>query len=139
LVVVVGRFLGGRGGLGGGGARRRPRRKETADRNAANAHAWVMLAFSALSFCEILVRNIAYPDARHTPITALAMTIGLGGLAVLGGTLGGALTFEHGLSVETRQDITAQVSATQPPSHGAPIDPLDVAARAVAEETGATS
>jgi Bacterial regulatory proteins, luxR family len=49
-----------------------------------------MLAFGALGFYEILVRNLAYPDARHTPLAVLAMTIGLGGLAVLGETLGGA-------------------------------------------------
>lgn len=98
-----------------------------------------MLAFGALSFCEILIRNIAYPDARHTPLAALAMTIGLGGLAVLGGALGGALTFEHGLAVERTQETTAQLNTTQHRSYRARTDALDQPAGATPEETRATS
>jgi uncharacterized membrane protein len=45
-----------------------------------------------------------YAGADQTPAAILALTVALGLLAVLGGTLGGSLTFEKGLAVEVEQD-----------------------------------
>jgi uncharacterized membrane protein len=133
FTLIVGQIFIALAVLTGWWDRRRLTRKATDRRHSANAHAWLMLAFGALGFCEILVRNVAYHDARHTPLAVLAMTIGLGGLAVLGGTLGGALTFEHGLAVERTKETAAQSS------HGARTDALDEPAGAIPEGTRAMS
>jgi uncharacterized membrane protein len=133
FTLIVGQIFIALAVLTGWWDRRRLTRKATDRRHSANAHAWLMLAFGALGFCEILVRKVAYPDARHTPLAVLAMTIGLGGLAVLGGTLGGALTFEHGLAVERTKETAAQSS------HGARTDALDEPAGAIPEGTRAMS
>ena len=80
--------------------RRRLTAKATGVRGVANAHAWVMVAFGGLSFCDILLRRGLYPDADHTPALVVGVTLATGMLAVIGGTLGGSLTFEEGLAVE---------------------------------------
>jgi hypothetical protein len=50
------------------------------------------------------LRRSVYPDSGHTPAIALALTLLVLALAVLGGTLGGALVFEDGLAVEGKGD-----------------------------------
>ena len=100
FVLMVGQLAVPLAVLTGWWDRRRLTRKETAVRAATNAHAWLMLAFGAVSFFDLVLRRNVHPHAVHTPAIVLATTITLGLLAVLGGTLGGSLTFDQGLGVE---------------------------------------
>jgi uncharacterized membrane protein len=100
FVLMLGQFFIGLAVLTGWWDRRRLTVKATMIRGAANAHAWVMVLFGGLSFCDILIRRGLYPDAEQPPALVLAVTLATGILALVGGTLGGALTFEDGLAVE---------------------------------------
>jgi uncharacterized membrane protein len=81
--------------------RRRLTRKHTEVRRVANAHGLTMLCMAGANVVDITVRRGVYPDARHTPVPVLLMSIVVALFALIGGTLGGELTFEFGLGVES--------------------------------------
>jgi uncharacterized membrane protein len=101
FVLIVGQLFIALAVLTGWWERRRLTTEGVAPRGGANAHAWLMLGFGAVSFTDILVRQTAYSDAAHTPGAVLVLTITLAVLATLGGTLGGSLAIEHGLGVKS--------------------------------------
>jgi uncharacterized membrane protein len=104
FVLMVGQVFLGLAVLTGWWDRRRLTRKRTEVRNVSNAHAITMLAMATASFTDIVVRRGAYPDANHTPLVVVVLTLVVALLALAGGTLGGELTFEFGLGVEPRPD-----------------------------------
>jgi uncharacterized membrane protein len=99
--------------------RRRLTTRGTDTRRGANAHGWLMLLFGAVAFIDIAVRRAFYVDATHTPAACVVVTVVLLLLAITGGTLGGSLVFEHGVSVEP---------APMNDSPSAPVDFVDAAA-----------
>jgi uncharacterized membrane protein len=80
--------------------RRRLTRKYTVVRRVANAHGLTMLCMAGANVVDIIVRRGVYPDARHSPVPVLLITIVVALFALIGGTLGGELTFDFGLGVE---------------------------------------
>jgi uncharacterized membrane protein len=114
FVLMVGQVFLGLAVLTGWWDRRQLTRKRTEVRHVANAHAITMLAMAAASLSDIVVRRAAYPDAHHTPVAVLVLTLTVGMLALIGGTLGGELTFEFGLAVEPRPEGREQFQRSDP-------------------------
>jgi uncharacterized membrane protein len=76
----------------------------TQARRTANAHAVTMLTVTTLVLADIAIRVFVYPDASSTPVLPLVLSIVAGSLTVLGGTIGGTLTYDYGFNVETAAD-----------------------------------
>jgi uncharacterized membrane protein len=73
-------------------------------RRTANAHAWTMLAVTALVITNIALRWFTGWDTKYTPPVLVAMSV-VGALLVsLGSTLGGSLVYDYGFNVENSTD-----------------------------------
>lgn len=77
--------------------------KGTQARRTANAHGLTMVVVTALVLADIGVRLSSWDDAS-VPGFAAALTLVAALLTVVGGTLGGSLTFDYGFNVETAGD-----------------------------------
>jgi uncharacterized membrane protein len=71
----------------------------TSVRGRANLHGAVMVVLAVASAADVALRRVVYPDARHTPVGVLALTIAALGAAIVGGNLGGRLTYRAGVGV----------------------------------------
>jgi uncharacterized membrane protein len=100
VVLILGQAFVALAVITGWWDRRRLTAHGTESRRGANTHGWLMLLFGAVSFTDIAVRRALYADATHTPAACVIATVLLLLLAIVGGTLGGSLVFEHGLAVE---------------------------------------
>jgi uncharacterized membrane protein len=78
--------------------------KGTQARRTVNAHAWTMITVTVLVIIDIVLRWFVYDTATHTPGRVMVLTLVLGALTVLGGTIGGGLAYDYGFNVETAGD-----------------------------------
>jgi len=65
-----------------------------------NLHAVVMVVMAAASAGDIAGRRIVYPDAQRTPWVVLGVTMVALAAALVGGDLGGRLTYRAGGGVQ---------------------------------------
>jgi uncharacterized membrane protein len=79
------------------------RARATADhtpiRARVNLHAAVMDAMALASAADLALRRLVYADAEHTPAAVLAVTIVAVTAALVGGAVGGRLTYRAGVGV----------------------------------------
>ena len=76
----------------------------TQARRTANAHALTMVTVTLLVAAGIAVRAFAFWDELSTPPLALCLSVVVGALTAIGGTLGGSMVFDYGFNVETAGD-----------------------------------
>jgi uncharacterized membrane protein len=69
-------------------------------RARVNLHAVVMVVMAAASAGDVAVRRIVYPDAQRTPWVVLGVTMVALAAALVGGDLGGRLTYRAGVGVQ---------------------------------------
>ena len=77
--------------------------KGTQARRTANAHGMTMGVATLLVIAAIVYRAGVWHEPA-TPLAALALSLGVLVLTVVGGTLGGSLVFDYGFNVETSGD-----------------------------------
>jgi uncharacterized membrane protein len=78
---------------------------ETRLRGRVNLHAAVMNVMAVASAGDLALRRFAYSDARHTPVAVLATTVVALGAALVGGDLGGRLTYRAGVGVRPQDPV----------------------------------
>ena len=76
----------------------------TQARRTVNAHAATMVTVTVLVLAGIAVRMTAFWDEPSTPGLVLALTLVAAALTVLGGSIGGSITYDYGFNVETAGD-----------------------------------
>ncbi len=90
--------------------------KGTAVRARANRHGVVMAAVVLGSVVDLTLRRQTYADAVHTPAAPLVVTLLTLAVAVVGGWLGGRLTYRDGVNVAAFSAASAPTSRTTPTS-----------------------
>ena len=78
--------------------------KGTQARRTVNAHAWTMVAVTLVVLVDLGLRWFAYEAHAYTPGGVLALTLVVGALTFVGGTIGGSLAYDYGFNVETAGD-----------------------------------
>src|SRR5919199_3882324 len=78
--------------------------KGTQARRTVNAHAWTMVTVTVLVLVDIALRRFVYDTDTHTGAVVLVVTLVAAALTVLGGTIGGSLTYDYRLHVEAAGD-----------------------------------
>lgn len=78
--------------------------KGTQARRTVNAHAWTMVTVTVLVVVDLALRLFAYEDNPRTPGRVLVLSLLVGALTVVGGTIGGSLAYDYGFNVETSGD-----------------------------------
>src|SRR5205823_10979002 len=78
--------------------------KGTQARRTINAHAWTMITATVLVIVDLIMRTWVYDNSLHTPGRVLVISLVIFVLIVLGGTIGGELTYDYGFNVETAGD-----------------------------------
>jgi uncharacterized membrane protein len=81
-------------------------KKGTQIRRMANAHAITMITLTVVVLADLYYRYLAEGgeySADASPVSAV-LALGILGLVIVGGTLGGSLTYDWGMSVEARAD-----------------------------------
>ena len=78
--------------------------KGTQARRTVNAHAWTMVVLTVLVVVDVIVRLFVYDDDAHTGLVVLVLSLAVALLTLLGGTIGGSLTYDYGFNVETSGD-----------------------------------
>jgi uncharacterized membrane protein len=78
--------------------------KGTQARRTVNAHAWTMVAVTALVIVAIALRLFAYDGDGYTGAVALTLSLVIAALTTIGGTIGGSLAYDYGFNVETAGD-----------------------------------
>jgi uncharacterized membrane protein len=73
-------------------------------RRTVNAHAVTMVTVTVLVLLSIGLRLLAYDGDEHTGVVALALSIAIAALTVVGGTIGGSVAYDYGFNVETAGD-----------------------------------
>lgn len=68
-------------------------------RTRATLHGVLMIVVAVGSVLDIALRRQAYPDALHSPAAVVATTLITFGIAVVGGEVGGRLTYRSGVNV----------------------------------------
>ena len=76
----------------------------TQARRTINAHAWTMITATVLVIVDLVMRTWVYDDSLHTPGRVLVVSLVIFVLIVIGGTIGGELTYDYGFNVETAGD-----------------------------------
>ncbi|MDQ4131362.1 MAG: DUF2231 domain-containing protein [Actinomycetota bacterium] len=79
-------------------------KKGTQARRTVNAHAWTMVALTVLVLVDIVLRWFVFGDDLHTGVVVLVLTLTAAALTVIGGTIGGSITYDYGFNVETSGD-----------------------------------
>jgi uncharacterized membrane protein len=100
VVLIVGQAFVALAVITGWWDRRRLTTRGTESRQGANAHGWLMLLLGVVGLTDIAMRRAFYVDATHSPAACVIATVLLLVVAIVGGTLGGSLVFEHGVAVE---------------------------------------
>ena len=78
--------------------------KGTQARRTVNAHGWTMVTVTVLVLVDIALRWFRYDSEAHTPGCVLALSLVAAILTILGGTIGGSITYDYGFNVETAGD-----------------------------------
>ncbi|MDP9070446.1 MAG: DUF2231 domain-containing protein, partial [Actinomycetota bacterium] len=78
--------------------------KGTQARRTVNAHAWTMVALTVVVLVDIALRWFAYNADTHTGPVVLVLSVVAAALTVIGGTIGGSITYDYGFNVETSGD-----------------------------------
>jgi uncharacterized membrane protein len=78
--------------------------KGTQARRTINAHAWTMVAVTVLVLADIAWRWFTYDNIGHTPGRVMVVSLLAAALTVIGGTIGGTITYDYGFNVETSGD-----------------------------------
>ncbi len=78
--------------------------KGTQARRTVNAHAWTMVTVTVVVLVDIVLRWFVYDGDGHTGVVVLALSLIAGLLTVVGGTIGGSITYDYGFNVETSGD-----------------------------------
>ncbi len=78
--------------------------KGTQARRTVNAHAWTMVAVTALVLIDIGLRWFVYDGHAQTPGCVLVLSLVAFALTVVGGSIGGSLAYDYGFNVETSGD-----------------------------------
>ncbi len=78
--------------------------KGTQARRTVNAHAWTMVALTAVVLIEIVLRWFVYDADDHAGAVVLVLSLVVAALTIVGGTIGGSLTYDYGFNVETSGD-----------------------------------
>jgi uncharacterized membrane protein len=92
----------------------------TQARRTANAHALTMVTVTVLVLVAIVVRAVAFWDEPSTTGVALAFTLVIAALTVVGGTIGGTMVFDYGFNVETAGDHPVWHPSERDVLHGQP-------------------
>jgi uncharacterized membrane protein len=79
-------------------------KKGTQARRTVNAHAWTMVAVTALVAVDLFMRMVLYDNLARTPGRVMVVSVAVLLLTVVGGTIGGGLTYDYGFNVETSGD-----------------------------------
>ena len=79
-------------------------KKGTQARRTVNAHAWTMVTVTVLVLVDIVLRTVTYDEIIHTPGRVMVLSLAVGALTILGGTIGGSLAYDYGFNVETSGD-----------------------------------
>ncbi len=78
--------------------------KGTQARRTVNAHAWTMVTLTVVVLVDIALRWFTYDADAHTGGVVLALSLVAAALTVIGGTIGGSITYDYGFNVETSGD-----------------------------------
>ena len=80
--------------------------KGTQMRRMVNAHAWTMIALTAVVLAGLWYRYLAAGGAHYGQPDAggALLSLVILGLVTLGGTIGGSITYDFGFNVETASD-----------------------------------
>lgn len=73
-------------------------------RRTVNAHAWTMVGVTTLVLTSIALRVFTAYGDDHTPIGIVALSVVIALLTIVGGTIGGSVTYDYGFNVETAGD-----------------------------------
>jgi uncharacterized membrane protein len=76
----------------------------TQARRTINAHAWTMITATVLVVVDLILRTWVYDNNPQTPGRVLVISLVIFVLIVIGGTIGGELTYDYGFNVETAGD-----------------------------------
>jgi uncharacterized membrane protein len=79
----------------------------TQARRTINAHAVVMLAATATTLAELVLRAGVMRADAATPAAAAVLSIAVAAAVVVGATIGGSLVYDYGFNVETAGDHPA--------------------------------
>jgi uncharacterized membrane protein len=74
-------------------------------RARANVHGAVMGLVAVGSIVDLTLRREVYPDAPHAPAVVVAATLVTFAVAVVGGEMGGRLTYKAGVNVARSDGI----------------------------------
>ena len=78
--------------------------KGTQARRTINAHAWTMITATVLVIVDLLLRTFSYDNDPHARAVIVILTTIIFLLILVGGTIGGELTYDYGFNVETAGD-----------------------------------
>ena len=78
--------------------------KGTQARRTVNAHAWTMVTVTVLVLVDIVMRWFLYEEVLYTPGRVMVVSLAVGALTFVGGTIGGSLAYDYGFNVETSGD-----------------------------------
>lgn len=78
--------------------------KGTQARRTANAHMAVMLTLTAVVLLNIVLRLTVFIHDTYSSFALVALSLAIGVLVSIGGTLGGTLAYDYGFNVETAGD-----------------------------------
>ncbi|MBV8160253.1 MAG: DUF2231 domain-containing protein [Acidimicrobiia bacterium] len=76
----------------------------TQARRTVNAHAWTMITATVLVVVDLVLRTWQYDANPAVPGRVLLISLVIFVLIVIGGTIGGELTYDYGFNVETAGD-----------------------------------
>jgi uncharacterized membrane protein len=63
-----------------------------------------MLVVTVLVAVNIVLRLFVYEDLDNTPWRLVALSLAIGALTAVGGTIGGSVVYDYGFNVETSGD-----------------------------------
>jgi uncharacterized membrane protein len=92
--------------------------KGTQARRTANAHMAVMLVLTAIVILNIVLRVTVFLHDNYSSLLLVIFSIVIGLLVTIGGTLGGAMTYEYGFNVETAGDSPVWHKSEEDVMHG---------------------
>ncbi len=78
--------------------------KGTQARRTVNAHAWTMVTLTVVVLAAVALRVLAYNADTHAGAVVLAISLVAAALTIVGGTIGGSITYDYGFNVETSGD-----------------------------------